>query len=55
MVKDWLRRNNKTSARHEKREISMVELVPDAATLERRLAGLPVIKHAARQVVLGAG
>ena len=26
-----------------------------AAALERRLAGLPVIKHPARQVVLGAG
>ena len=33
----------------------MLELVPDAAALERRLAGLPVIKHLARQVVLGAG
>ena len=33
----------------------MLELVPDAAALERRLAGLPVIKHPARQVVLGAG
>src|SRR5215831_11354892 len=55
MAKDWLRRNNKTSARHEKKEVSMVEPVPDTATLETRLAGLPVIKHAARQVVLGAG
>ena len=33
----------------------MLELVPNAAALERRLAGLPVIKHPARQVVLGAG
>ena len=33
----------------------MLELVPDAAALERRLAGLPVIKHPARQVVLDAG
>jgi CRP/FNR family cyclic AMP-dependent transcriptional regulator len=44
-----------TSARHEKKEVSMLELVPNAAALERRLAGLPVIKHPARQVVLGAG
>ena len=33
----------------------MLELVPDAAAVERRLAGLPVIKHPARHVVLGAG
>jgi CRP/FNR family cyclic AMP-dependent transcriptional regulator len=33
----------------------MLELVPDAAALEKRLAGLPVIKHPARQVVLDAG
>jgi len=33
----------------------MVEPVPDTATLETRLAGLPVIKHAARQVVVSAG
>jgi len=33
----------------------MLELVPDAAALERRFAGLPVIKHRARQVVLDAG
>jgi len=33
----------------------MLELVPDAAALERSLAGLPVIKHPAHQVVLGAG
>jgi CRP-like cAMP-binding protein len=38
-----------------KKEVSMLELVPDAAALERRLAGLPVITHPARQVVLGAG
>src|SRR6516225_4629366 len=44
-----------TSARHEKKEVSMLELVPNAAALERRLAGLPVIKHPARQVLLGAG
>jgi CRP/FNR family cyclic AMP-dependent transcriptional regulator len=44
-----------TSAQHEKKEVSMLELVPDAAALERRLAGLPVIKHPARQVVLDAG
>jgi len=33
----------------------MPSLVPDAATFERRLAGLPVEKHPARQVVLTAG
>lgn len=33
----------------------MLELVPDAAAFEKRLAGLPVIKHPARHVVLGAG
>src|SRR3974390_1488494 len=33
----------------------MLDLVPNAAALERRVAGLPVIKHPARQVVLGAG
>jgi len=52
-VKDWLR--DKTSARHEQKELSMLELVPNAAALERRLAGLPVTKHPAHQVVLAAG
>src|SRR6516164_6948611 len=33
----------------------MSSLVPDAAALERRLAGLPVAKHPARKVVLSAG
>ena len=33
----------------------MLDLVPNASALERRLAGLPVIKHPARQVVLDAG
>src|SRR5215469_2147346 len=33
----------------------MPSLVPDFATLERRLAGLPVVKHGAREVVLTAG
>jgi len=33
----------------------MPSLVQDAATFERRLAGLPVVKHPARQVVLTAG
>jgi CRP-like cAMP-binding protein len=33
----------------------MPSLIPDAAAFERRLAGLPVEKHPARQVVLAAG
>jgi hypothetical protein len=28
--------------------MKMLELVPDAAAFEKRLAGLPVIKHPAR-------
>src|SRR5262249_15375636 len=38
-----------------KRERPMPSRVPDFATLERRLAGLPVVKHPAREVVLTAG
>src|SRR5262245_65891970 len=30
-------------------------LIPDFATLERRLVGLPVVKHRAREVVIAAG
>jgi hypothetical protein len=33
----------------------MPSLIPDFATLERRLAGLPVVKHRAQEVVLTAG
>jgi CRP-like cAMP-binding protein len=33
----------------------MPSLIPDAAAFERRLAGLPVVKHPAREVVLTAG
>jgi CRP/FNR family transcriptional regulator, cyclic AMP receptor protein len=33
----------------------MPSLIPDVAAFERRLAGLPVAKHAAREVVLTAG
>ena len=33
----------------------MPSLIPDAAAFERRLAGLPVVKHAANEVVLTAG
>ena len=33
----------------------MPSLIPDAAALERRLAGLPVAKHPAREAVLTAG
>jgi CRP/FNR family transcriptional regulator, cyclic AMP receptor protein len=33
----------------------MPSLIPDFATFERRLAGLPVVKHRAREVVLTAG
>src|SRR6266436_9271866 len=33
----------------------MPSLIPDFATVERRLAGLPVVKHRAGEVVLTAG
>ena len=33
----------------------MSSLIPDAPALERRLAGLPVVKHQARESVLTAG
>ena len=33
----------------------MPSLIPDAAAFERRLAGLPVVKHRAHEVVLTAG
>jgi CRP/FNR family cyclic AMP-dependent transcriptional regulator len=33
----------------------MPSLIPDFSTLERKLAGLPVVKHRAREVVLAAG
>jgi hypothetical protein len=33
----------------------MPSLIPDFATVERSLAGLPVVKHRAREVVLTAG
>src|SRR5262252_10867848 len=33
----------------------MPSLIPDAAAFERRLAGLPIVKHSASQVVLAAG
>src|SRR5262245_65848988 len=33
----------------------MPSLIPDVATMERKLAGLPVVKHRAREVVLTAG
>ena len=33
----------------------MPTLVPDVAAFERRLAGLPVVKHPASEVVLAAG
>jgi putative tryptophan/tyrosine transport system substrate-binding protein len=33
----------------------MPSLIPDAAAFERRLAGLPVVKHPADQVILAAG
>jgi CRP/FNR family transcriptional regulator, cyclic AMP receptor protein len=33
----------------------MPSLIPDFATLERRLAGLSVVKHRAQEVVLTAG
>ena len=38
-----------------KKEPSISSLIPDVAALERRLAGLPVAKHPAREVVLTAG
>ena len=33
----------------------MASLIPDFATLERRLAGLPVVQHRAHEVILAAG
>ena len=33
----------------------MPSLIPDAAAFERRLAGLPIVKHRAHEVVLTAG
>ncbi len=33
----------------------MTSLIPNAAALERRLAGLPVVKHQAHEVVMAAG
>jgi CRP/FNR family transcriptional regulator, cyclic AMP receptor protein len=38
-----------------RKEPNMPSLVPDAAALRRRLAGLPVVKHPAREAVLTAG
>ena len=38
-----------------KKEPNMPSLIPDVATFERRLAGLPVVKHPAREAVLTAG
>jgi CRP/FNR family transcriptional regulator, cyclic AMP receptor protein len=38
-----------------KRERPMPSLIPDFATLERRLAGLPVVKHRAWEAVITAG
>jgi CRP/FNR family transcriptional regulator, cyclic AMP receptor protein len=35
--------------------MSMPSMIPDAAAFERRLAGLPVVKHPADQVILAAG
>src|SRR5262249_61986742 len=40
---------------NQKRERPMPSLIPDFATLERRLAGSPVVKHRAREVVLTEG
>jgi CRP/FNR family transcriptional regulator, cyclic AMP receptor protein len=40
---------------NQKRERPMPSLIQDFATFERRLAGLPVAKHRAREVVLTAG
>ena len=33
----------------------MASLIPDFATLERRLTGLPVVQHRARELILAAG
>src|SRR5690242_4903452 len=33
----------------------MASLIPDFATLERRLTGLPVVQHPARELILAAG
>src|SRR5262252_8893085 len=33
----------------------MPSLIPDVATFERRLEGLPVVRHRARELVLTAG
>ena len=33
----------------------MSSIIPDVGALERRLAGLPVVKHPAREVVFSAG
>ena len=33
----------------------MPSIIPDAAAFERRLAGLPIVKHPASQIVLAAG
>jgi CRP/FNR family cyclic AMP-dependent transcriptional regulator len=38
-----------------KRGRPMASLIPDFATLERRLAGLPVVQHRAHEVILAAG
>src|SRR6185312_13361168 len=38
-----------------KKETSMPSLIPDVAAFKRRLAGLPVVKHPAHEVVLTAG
>jgi len=34
---------------------TLPSLIPDFTTLERRLAGLPVVKHRAHEIVLTAG
>jgi hypothetical protein len=39
---------------NEKRERPTPSLVPDVATLERRLAGLAVVKYRAGEIVLTA-
>jgi hypothetical protein len=41
--------------RSEKKEPSMPLIIPDVGALEMRLAGLPVVKHPAREVVFSAG
>src|SRR5262245_32959425 len=46
---------NYSVSRLKKREPTMPSLVPDVATVGTRLAGLPVVKHRAREVVLVAG